>query len=93
MASLAGSNLRLRFRIASDNGVASLGWWIDNLSVFSCSTAISIAITPLDAAVVTAVGKSATLSLTLPSAPTQNVVVPVTVSKSAVASVAYVYAC
>ncbi len=87
LSPLAGNNARFRFRMATDNGVASMGWWIDNLSLFSCIEAKSLVITPAGGSVVTAAGKSTTLTVALPSAPAQNVVIPVSVSAAEVAAV------
>lgn len=86
LASLAGSNARFRFRMATDNGVASMGWWIDNVAVFSCIQSKGIIITPSDSSVVTAAGTSTTISVVLANAPTQNVVVPVSLSQTGVAT-------
>jgi bacillolysin len=39
LASLAGQNIKFRFRIGTDSSVGSLGWVIDNVSIYSCSSA------------------------------------------------------
>ena len=38
LASLAGQNVKFRFRIGTDSSVGSLGWTIDNFSIYSCTT-------------------------------------------------------
>lgn len=87
LASLAGTSARFRFRMGTDAGVASSGWWVDNVSVFNCVEAGTLIVTPASTSVVTAAGKSTTISVVLPAAPTQDVVVPVSVSRATVASV------
>jgi bacillolysin len=37
LASLAGQNVKFRFRVGSDSSVASLGWLIDNFTIYSCT--------------------------------------------------------
>ena len=39
LASLAGQNVRFRFRIASDEIFGATGWFIDNVRIYTCSTA------------------------------------------------------
>lgn len=87
LSSFAGRSAQFRFRMATDNGVASMGWWIDNVSIFSCIKARSIVVVPVGDAVITAAGKSATITVVLTSAPAQDVVVPVSVSRSTIATV------
>ncbi len=38
--SLAGQNVRFRFRIASDSGNGAMGWWIDDVRIYTCSTPV-----------------------------------------------------
>ncbi len=48
-AAAAGQNVRLRFRMGSDNSFAALGWRIDNVTVsngFSCCTTCTITCPP-----------------------------------------------
>ena len=35
--SLAGQNVRFRFRIASDSGNGAMGWWIDDVRIYTCA--------------------------------------------------------
>jgi bacillolysin len=44
LASHAGTSLRLRFRIGTDPVVSDLGWFVDNVSIYSCA---SYTVTPL----------------------------------------------
>jgi N-acetylneuraminic acid mutarotase len=44
LATFAGQSLRLRFRIGTDPLVSDLGWFVDNISIYSCA---SYAVTPL----------------------------------------------
>jgi hypothetical protein len=37
LATLAGTNVRFRFRIGTDNAVDSLGWFIDDVRIYTCS--------------------------------------------------------
>ena len=36
LSSLAGQNIRLRFRIGTDDVVDSLGWFIDDIQIYTC---------------------------------------------------------
>lgn len=38
LASLAGQNVRFRFRIGTDETVGSLGWVVDNVAFYTCGT-------------------------------------------------------
>jgi bacillolysin len=38
LSSLAGKNIRIRFRVTTDTLVTNLGWYIDNVSAFRCIT-------------------------------------------------------
>jgi hypothetical protein len=37
LSTLGGSNIRLRFRLGSDNSVAFPGWFIDDVAVYTCA--------------------------------------------------------
>jgi len=39
LASLAGQSVRFRFRVGTDTSVGSLGWLVDNVSIYSCGAA------------------------------------------------------
>lgn len=41
LATLAGQNVRFRFRIGSDLSLGSLGWVVDNLTLYTCTSAPS----------------------------------------------------
>ena len=45
LASLAGQNIRLRFRIGTDTTAGSLGWAVDNIAIYYCITIVAPAIT------------------------------------------------
>jgi hypothetical protein len=85
LASLEGSNVRLRFRMATDSGVASSGWWVDNVAIYNCIEPNNLVVTPAAGSIVTSLNKSTTLAVTLPLAPTQNVIVPISVSRASIA--------
>ncbi len=38
LTSLAGQSIRLRFRIGTDVGGSSLGWFVDNIRIYTCIT-------------------------------------------------------
>src|SRR6185369_16421750 len=38
LATLYGSSVKFRFRIATDNYNGYMGWWIDNVRIYTCST-------------------------------------------------------
>jgi N-acetylneuraminic acid mutarotase len=38
LAAFAGQSLRLRFRIGTDALVSDLGWFVDNISIYSCAS-------------------------------------------------------
>ena len=38
LATFAGQSLRLRFRIGTDPLVSDLGWFVDNISIYSCAS-------------------------------------------------------
>ncbi len=87
LTSLAGGTVRFRFRLATDNGVASMGWWIDNVSMFRCAESGAVVVKPVDTSVVTAAGKSASIKVSLSVAPAQPVQVPVSISRAGMATV------
>src|SRR5207244_561813 len=39
LSSLAGQNVRFRFRLASDNSIGYSGWWVDDVRVYTCAIA------------------------------------------------------
>jgi bacillolysin len=38
LATLAGQNVQFRFRIGTDSSVSSAGWFVDNISLYTCVT-------------------------------------------------------
>jgi hypothetical protein len=38
LASLAGQNVRFRWRMALDNGGYDLGWWLDDVRIYRCAS-------------------------------------------------------
>ncbi len=65
LASLAGQSVRFRFRIGTDVSIGSLGWVIDNITIYTCGLAQAppvITVHPQSLAVAT--GASAMLSVT-----------------------------
>jgi Zn-dependent metalloprotease len=47
LASLAGQNVKLRFRIGTDSSVGSMGWFVDNPTLYTCVTAVPFTDDPL----------------------------------------------
>ena len=41
LSTLAGNNIRFRFRIGADSSGMQYGWWIDDVRIYSCSPVIS----------------------------------------------------
>ncbi len=71
LATLAGQNVRLRFRIGTDESFAATGWMIDNVSIYACpvaSGAPTISAQPSPQAVAT--GGQASFSVTAAGNPT-----------------------
>lgn len=56
LGSLAGQNVRFRFRVGTDNGGGRLGWFIDDVRIYTCAQALTLRITIND--VVKVEGKS-----------------------------------
>jgi len=44
LSTLTGANVRFRFRIGTDNDIGSLGWFIDDVRLYTCSTPAPTAI-------------------------------------------------
>jgi Zn-dependent metalloprotease len=42
LSSLAGQNVRFRFRIGTDSSIDNLGWFIDDVRIFVCQTFIDV---------------------------------------------------
>ena len=74
LSSLAGRKVRFRFRMGTDNLVASPGWWIDNLSIHGCATTSGgLTITPIQGLRTSEAGGAANFTVVLRSMPTANV--------------------
>jgi Zn-dependent metalloprotease len=74
LSGLAQRTVRFRFRMGTDNLVASPGWWIDNLSIYGCATTTGgMTVTPTQGLKTTEAGGSASFTVVLRSAPTANV--------------------
>lgn len=74
LSALAGRAARFRFRLGTDSLVASPGWWIDNVSIFTCAdTTGGVIFTPSQGLRTTEAGGSAGFTVILRTAPTANV--------------------
>lgn len=74
LSTLAGRSVRFRFRLGTDNLVASPGWWIDNLSIYGCATTPGgLTYTPTQGLKTTEAGGTASFTVVLRTAPTANV--------------------
>ena len=74
LSSLSGRTIRFRFRMSTDNLVLSPGWWIDNLSIFTCATTTGgVIFTPTQGLKTTEAGGTANFTVVLRTAPTANV--------------------
>jgi len=51
LASLAGQNIKFRFRIGTDSSIGTAGWFVDNVSLYTCATAAVFTDDPLVAQV------------------------------------------
>lgn len=47
LASLAGSSIRFQFKLVTDSSVGSLGWMVDNFSIYSCDVPLAWTDDPL----------------------------------------------
>ncbi len=87
LAGLAGSNIRFRFRMGTDKTVASPGWAIDNLALYSCVTSTpGVSVTPLAGLLTTEAGGRATFTIVLGSPPAADVNINLAVSNTAEAT-------
>lgn len=48
LASLAGQNVRFRFRLGADSSFGSLGWLVDNFGIYTCSAVSTGILTVVD---------------------------------------------
>jgi Zn-dependent metalloprotease len=83
LSSLAGQNVRFRFRIGTDSFGDNYGWFIDDLRVYTCSATPPVVSLPAGTATVGENGGSIEVQLTLSGVTTQPVSVPFTVSGTA----------
>jgi bacillolysin len=71
LASLAGQNVRLRFRVGTDSSIAAPGWTVDNVGIYSCVAAAGApAIGTGPAAQTVGAGGTATFSVSASGNPT-----------------------
>jgi Zn-dependent metalloprotease len=71
LSSLAGQNVRFRFRIGADDSVGAWGWFIDDVRIYTCATASP---TPTSTPTVTTTPTStATPSASATTSPTRTV--------------------
>jgi bacillolysin len=63
LGTLAGSNVRFRFRIGTDLAVGDLGWVVDDFRLYTCSSSCTFSITPTSQAFAAA-GGTALVSVT-----------------------------
>ncbi|MEZ5283669.1 MAG: M4 family metallopeptidase [Vicinamibacterales bacterium] len=68
VASLAGQNVRFRFRLGTDSSVGSLGWLVDNFRIYSCGGATPGPQPPTDLRVLSISGTTVTFAWALPTA-------------------------
>jgi Zn-dependent metalloprotease len=73
LGSLAGQNIRFRFRIVSDAGVASFGWTIDNFGIYACTTGTAPVVTAHPSNQTVTAGQSASFSASASGSPTPTV--------------------
>ncbi len=83
LSTLAGQNVRFRFRIGTDDTTDAYGWFIDDLRVYTCSATPPVVSLPVSAAAITENGGSIAVQLTLSGVTDQSVSVPFTVGGTA----------
>ena len=97
LASLAGQNVRFRFRMGTDKTVASPGWAIDNIVLYSCAQSTAgVIVTPngggggggTSGLQTTEAGSAAVFTMVLGGAPTANVTINLASSNTSEAVVA-----
>ncbi|MCU1361330.1 MAG: putative thermolysin family peptidase, partial [Ilumatobacteraceae bacterium] len=66
LGTLAGSNIKVRFKIGTDSSIGSDGWFIDDVSVYTCGPPVAPGVP--SQAVAAAGVRSATVSWTAPAA-------------------------
>ena len=69
VSSLAGQSVRFRFRIGSDTLIDGLGWLVDNVGIYSCSTAALPVVTASPSNVTVRAGGTASFSAAAASTP------------------------
>lgn len=90
LSSLSGSSVLFRFRLGTDKTVASPGWNIDNVALYSCASAAAtpgIVVTPTSGVQTSEAGSTARFTLVLTSAPTADVTINLASSNTAEATV------
>ena len=67
LASLAGQNVRFRFRVGADVSVADYGWFVDNVQIYSCGGASGGPTPPSNFRVSAMTGNMVTMAWTPPA--------------------------
>lgn len=88
LAGLAGRSVRFRFRMGTDKTVASPGWSIDNVALYSCVLSTpGVTVTPTAGLQTSEAGGVATFAIVLGSPPVADVTINFSSSNTAEASV------
>ena len=76
LAGLAGRSVRFRFRMGTDKTLASPGWNVDNIALYSCvSSSPGVVVTPTAGLQTSEAGSTATFTIALGSPPTADVTI------------------
>jgi bacillolysin len=89
LSTLAGQNVRFRFRIGTDESVDSYGWFIDDLRVYTCGATPPVVSLPVSTATVGENDGSIAVQLRLSGVTDQPVSVPLTVGGTASENIDY----
>jgi bacillolysin len=84
LSTLAGQNVRFRFRIGTDESLDALGWFIDDLRLYTCGATPPVVSLATSSIAVGENGGSATVRLLLNGVTDQPVSVPFTLGGTAV---------
>ncbi len=77
LSTLSGQSARFRFRLATDQGIASPGWWIDNVAIYTCEDTGGLIVSGADPEIVTRQGTTVSITVALSRAPLVNVDLPI----------------
>jgi bacillolysin len=89
LSTLAGQNVRFRFRIGTDEFVDALGWFIDDIRVYTCGATPPVASLQASSATVAENGGSLAIQLNLSGVTGQTVSIPFTLSGTATENTDY----